>query len=85
MKQDGTEKILFCEGESGPICLRVFGRLSDMVKTDESMEKGAWQGKEQDARHARVDGGYTRAGGRKKKGGFFMVCISAETWGKSQA
>ena len=46
-------KILFCEWEHGPLCLRIFGRLSDGVKTGESMvKKGAWQRKEQDARRA---------------------------------
>jgi len=37
------------------------------MKTDESMEKGAWQRKEQDARRARVDEGILELASEKTR------------------
>jgi len=69
-------EIFFCEWTLMPPSCRSSVRW---MKMDESMGKGAWQRKEQDARRAGVDEGIRElAGGKKKLGkwrGFCMVCI----------
>jgi len=50
-------KILFCEQKRWTFMPPSFRSCVRWVKMDESMEKGTWQRKEQDARYAGVDEG----------------------------